>query len=182
MRALGEARIMHRITHHDRTSHCNGGGSDYGRQRLFNFGITMMVMGVSFLLYYLGFFGNVEGPLQPEKLGAALGDMGVSRSYLVLFLLFLAVIAITWNWMYNLISMLSGTRMTCTKKIGNMDKVCGASVTRQKIQEKGAGRHVYACAKGHKCRDALFNPLKKGTTGHIVWATLLLFCVIIMLS
>lgn len=61
----------------------------------------MVVMGLSFVLYYLGLFGEVEGPLTPERIGDRLAAMGVSGDHLFYLFLLLTVIAVTWNWLYN---------------------------------------------------------------------------------
>lgn len=66
-----------------------------------NFGLTMVVMGISFGLYYLGLFGGVEGPLQPEHIGDKLAAMGFSGCHLLCLFLLLTVVAATWNWLYN---------------------------------------------------------------------------------
>jgi hypothetical protein len=61
----------------------------------------MIVMGASFLLYYLGLFGGVEGPLEPAKIGDTLASLGVSNYHVLgIFLLFM-LISLTWNHIYN---------------------------------------------------------------------------------
>ena len=72
------------------------------RNRLQNFGLTMVVMGISFALYYLGFFGGVPGPLSPERIGDVLSGMGISDRHLLILCLVLTVVALTWNWLYNI--------------------------------------------------------------------------------
>jgi len=71
------------------------------QHRVRNFGLTMVVMGFSFGLYYLGFFGGVEGPLQPEHIGDRLAAMGFSGRHLLYLFVLLTVVAVTWNWLYN---------------------------------------------------------------------------------
>lgn len=87
------------------------------QNRLQNFGVTMVVMGASFGLYYLGLFGGVSGPLQPERIGDWLAAMGFSDRRLLVLLLSFMVIAITWNWVYNAFNRLLGRRdVICVKK------------------------------------------------------------------
>jgi uncharacterized protein YybS (DUF2232 family) len=62
-----------------------------GRNRLQYFGLTMVVMGISFILYYLGFFGSVDGPLTPAKLGATLSGLGVTQRHVIVILLSLLI-------------------------------------------------------------------------------------------
>jgi hypothetical protein len=68
-------------------------------------------MGASFFLYYLGLFGNVEGPLEPSKLGERLAHMGVTKTHVMVFLIMLFVIALTWNWLYNLMALPLASRL-----------------------------------------------------------------------
>lgn len=76
----------------------------YVQNRMKNFGLTMVVMGASFGLYYLGFFGGVEGPLQPGRIGERLAAMGFTGRHLLCLFLLLTLVAITWNWLYNAIT------------------------------------------------------------------------------
>jgi hypothetical protein len=69
--------------------------------RLQNFGLSMIVMGASFLLYYLGLFGGVEGPLEPAKIGDTLASLGVSNYHVLGICLLFMVISLTWNHAYN---------------------------------------------------------------------------------
>lgn len=71
------------------------------QSRLQNLGLSMMVMGLSFVFYYLGFFGGVEGPLSPGRIGDALARLGFSGRHLLMLCLSLTAIALTWNWLYN---------------------------------------------------------------------------------
>ncbi len=86
------------------------------QNRLQNFGVTMVVMGASFGLYYQGLFGGVSGPLQPERIGDRLAAMGFSDRHLLAMLLSFMVIAITWNWVYNAFNRLFGKPVICVKK------------------------------------------------------------------
>jgi hypothetical protein len=104
------------------------GGPPHGftRSRLHNFGLTMVIMGASFILYYLGLFGTVEGPLTPANLGASLSSLGVTQRHVILMLLALLIGAITWNWIFNLTRFVAGRRMTCLARSKDADGFCGA--------------------------------------------------------
>ena len=122
---------------------------NYGRERLFNFGVTMIVMSICFPLYYLGLFGNVEGPLQPARLGERLASMGVSKTHMLALFLSFLIISVTWNWIYNLVSLLIGSRLICFKKVGHEGAACGgAELVRSRERglflapAPGAGRNL----------------------------------------
>ncbi|MBW2051838.1 MAG: hypothetical protein JRI85_06295 [Deltaproteobacteria bacterium] len=152
---------------------------NYVRKRLSNFSFTMIIMGISFILYYLGLFGNEAGPLQPEQLGENLAALGVSKIHIFLFFLSVFIITIVWNWMFNLICLLVGLRLTCTKKVNNESAVCGASVKRKKAVHKKTGVIItrYVCSHGHERSQVTFNQVKKGSVGHTLWVISLLFCI-----
>ena len=154
----------------------------YGRQRLHNFGVTMTVMGVSFLLYYLGFFGSVEGPLNPARIGNTLAGMGVTRTHIIMFFFLLFIGSVSWNWIFNLVSLCIGARLTCERKTTVQGTLCGAPVQRNKVIRKRTGRVAaqYVCSQGHKSPEAHFHPIKKGTISHMVWVVALLFCLIVI--
>jgi hypothetical protein len=152
------------------------------RQRLRHFLLSILVMMVCFPLYYLGFFGSAEGPLNPADLGTKLASLGVTRTHLEVFSLLWLIVAIAWNWIYNLVSLKSGLRLTCSKKLDEEGTLCGAPVKRSKAASKKTGKSVtqYACAKGHKGPDAHFHPVTKGTVSHTLWVIALVFCVIVL--
>lgn len=154
---------------------------NYKQQGLYRFGMTMMVMGGSFLLYYLGLFGGVEGPLNPDRIGDALAGTGLTRTYFKAFFVLLLIITISWNWIYNLISLWIGSRLTCKRKTDDEGAVCGASVKRNKIVHKKTGQMIdqYVCIHGHKRPDAHFHPVKKGAFSHTLWAISLCFCIMV---
>ena len=93
----------------------------FGRNRLHSFGLTMIVMAISFGLYYLGLFGTVEGPLTPANMGATLSGLGVTQRHVIMVLISILIFAVSWNWIFNLSSALAGARMTCkaTEKGGD---------------------------------------------------------------
>ena len=156
----------------------------YAQQRLFSFGVTMMVMGGSFFLYFLGLFGNVEGPLEPEKLGNFLAGLGVSQTHIMVICLFIMIVFITWNWVFNLVSFLMGARMTCTRSHEG-SRQCDAAVRRIKTTERKAGTRViqYVCEHGHKRNEAHFNAIKKGPISHSIWLiSLIFFGIVLFLS
>jgi len=98
---------------------------------------------------------------------------------MVFFLSFL-IMALTWNWIYNLVSYLRGGRLTCNK-MDEEGKPCGARTERRKVVHRNTGERVpqYVCAQGHKRPDAHFHPVQKGTVSHTVWVMVLFFCVIV---
>ncbi|MBW2593084.1 MAG: hypothetical protein JRE58_08835 [Deltaproteobacteria bacterium] len=148
----------------------------YAQQRLFKFGVTMMVMGGSFFLYFLGLFGNVEGPLEPEKLGNFLADLGVSQTHIMIMFLFIMIVSITWNHVFNLVNLLIGARLTCT--CSNADgRQCNAPVRRVKTADRKTGTRIvrYVCEHGHKSNEAHFNAVKKGPVSHSIWIASLIF-------
>jgi hypothetical protein len=105
----------------------------FARSRLQNFGLTMVVMGVSFGLYYLGFFGGVEGPLSAERIGDALACLGFSGRHLLAVCLSLTAMALTWNWLYYALRRLWGG---CMPGAGRH-----ASGTQLGVVKKGALGH-----------------------------------------
>jgi hypothetical protein len=140
----------------------------------------MLVLVICFPLYYLGFFGSVDGPLNPGRIGNSLSGMGVTRTHSMVFFLSLLIMALTWNWIYNLVSYLRGGRLTCTKT-DEEGKPCGAKAERIKVVHRKTGERVsqYVCALGHKRPEAHFHPVQKGTVSHTVWVMMLFFCVIV---
>jgi len=155
-------------------------GRNFLQQRLLRFCLSMLVMAICFPLYYMGLFGGVAGPLNPARIGDQLAGMGVTRTHFMLLFLSFLIIAVSWNWIYNLVSLLVGSRLTCKRSLSD-DSVCGAPVRRGKTVDRKTGRSVaqYICAKGHKRPDAHFHPVRKGTVSHSVWVLSLIFCLIV---
>jgi len=151
------------------------------QKRLIRMFLSMMVMILCFPLYYLGLFGSVEGPLNPSRIGASLAGMGVTKTHSVVFFLSFLIIALSWNWIYNMVSLIIGARLTCNKT-DEEGKPCGARVERRKVEQKKTGQKVaqYVCTNGHKRPDAHFHPVQKGTFSHTVWMIALIFCVIVL--
>lgn len=152
----------------------------YIRSRLHNFGLTMVVMGASFILYYLGLFGTVDGPLSPDHMGVALSGLGVTRRHVILILLSVLIGAVSWNWIFNLTSLAVGNRLTCKATGDGDDEVCAAPVQRTRRLSRRTGRTImeYVCARGHHRADAHFRPVKKGAVSNTVWMACLAFVLI----
>jgi hypothetical protein len=152
------------------------------QQRLIRFCLSMLVMIICFPLYYMGLFGHVDGPLHPDRIGIMLSGMGITRTHSIIFFLSILVVAVSWNWIWNLISFCSGSRFSCERKSGSHGSVCGATARRTRFVSKRTGRTEtkYVCTRGHKQPRAHFNPVKKGTVGHMVWVCLLVFCLIVL--
>jgi hypothetical protein len=153
---------------------------DFLQKRLVRMGVSFLVMILCFPLYYLGFFGTVEGPLHPSNLGEGLASLGVTRIHSTVFFLTMLIIAVSWNWLFNLVSLAIGARLTC-KKTGEDGKPCGARVERKKAVQKKTGKTVpqYICSHGHKLSEADFHPVQKGTFSHTLWVMALIFCFIV---
>jgi fumarate reductase subunit C len=151
------------------------------QKRLFRFGVSTLVMAVCLPLYYLGFFGTVEGPLNPGRIGDFLAGLGVTKTHSLVFFLSLLVMSIAWNWVYNLVSYLGGARVTCNK-VDEGGKPCGARAERRKVVQKKSGERVnqYVCTEGHKRPEAHFHPVQKGPVSHAMWVMALAFCVIVL--
>lgn len=153
----------------------------FGRNRLHSFGLTMIVMGISFGLYYLGLFGTVEGPLTPANVGATLSGLGVTQRHVIMVLISILIFAVSWNWIFNLSSALAGARTTCkAMEKGDDNGFCGAPVKRTRRESKRTGKRVveYVCPCGHRRADAHFHPVKKGSVGNTVWMACLAFVLI----
>jgi hypothetical protein len=150
------------------------------QKRLVRMSLSTVVMILCFPLYYLGLFGSVEGPLNPGRIGDSLAGMGVTKTHSFIFFLSFLIIAVSWNWIYNIVSLLLGSRLTCNKA-DEEGKPCGARVERRKVEQKKTGQKVaqYVCANGHKRPDAHFHPVQKGMASHTVWLVALTLCVVV---
>lgn len=150
------------------------------QKRMARLCLSLLVMLLCFPLYYLGFFGTVDGPLNPAHIGNRLAHMGVSRTHaMVLFLTFM-IIAVSWNWIYNLASLMAGSRLACSRT-GAHGKSCAARVARTKEYDRKSGKNAvwYVCEKGHRRAEAHFFPVKKGTLSHSLWLISVAFCLIV---
>jgi hypothetical protein len=125
----------------------------------------MIVMAVSFALYYLGFFGRVDGPMSMANIGRGLADVGFTAGSFQAILVVLFAIALTWNWALNLIAHLTGQRMTCSKGSAQ-EGFCGEWVQRER---NAAGKGwTFTCARGHCRGEAHFHPIRKGTLANSI--------------
>jgi hypothetical protein len=131
----------------------------YAQRWKVGFGLNMIVMAVSFGLYYLGFFGRVDGPLSMANIGRALADMGFTVGSFQALLVVFFIVALTWNWILNLIAHLTGQRLTCATGSPS-EGFCGELVRRHR---DGSGTiWNYTCPRGHCRNDAHFHPIRKG--------------------
>ncbi len=152
------------------------------QSRLRGFGTTMIVMGISFIFYYLGLFGSVDGPLNPDTIGLTLSTWGVTRFHVILCLSIMLVGAVAWNWVINLVCFAMGRRLTCTATPTGAVSACGSEVNRIRRVSRRSGKTIghYVCARGHHRPDAQFHPIKKGTTSHFCWLACLAFLLIVI--
>lgn len=150
------------------------------QKRMARLGLSILVMCLCFPLYYLGFFGTVDGPLNPAHIGDRLGSLGVTRTHAMVLFLTIMIVAVSWNWIYNLVSLMMGSRLTCSRT-GAHGKSCGAGVSRTKAYDRKSGKNtvVYVCEKGHRRSEAHFFPIKKGTVSHTLWLISVAFCLIV---
>jgi len=149
------------------------------QKRMLRVLVSLLVWAICVPLYYLGLFGSVDGPLNPARIGEWLAGLGATRTHsMILFLSFL-IISVSWNWVYNLVSLLRGSRLTCTRTNAG-GSPCGAGVTRSKT--KNQKQAVYICTQGHRRADAHFHPVRKGTLSHSIWVISLVFCIIVLIS
>lgn len=130
--------------------------ADAAVARLKRFGWSMITLGGSMGLYYLGFFNSTEGPLNSEKIGTYMNDMGITGKHLMVILILLFLISVTWNWIYNLHYRLY-RRKRANALICHGPKDTGVSQS-----------------KAH-------SPVRKGPWGHALWMAFLiiLLCVIL---
>jgi hypothetical protein len=131
----------------------------YAQRWKVGFGLNMIVMAVSFGLYYLGFFGRVDGPLSMANIGRALAGVGFTVGSFQAMLVVLFVIALTWNWVLNLVAHLTGQRLTCTTG-SPQEGFCGELAQRQR--DASGKDWTYICPRGHCRNDAHFHPIRKG--------------------
>jgi hypothetical protein len=154
------------------------------QQRMIRMCMSLLVMILCFPLYYSGFFGTVDGPLHPSRIGDMLAGAGFTRVHFTAFFLLILIVALTWNWIYNLVCAAFGRRLTCKRVVDDEGTVCGAAVQRSQATDRKTGRKsaLYVCACNHKRPDAHFHPVKKGTLAHAAWAVVLACAVIVLLS
>jgi hypothetical protein len=151
------------------------------QKRMIRFCISMSVAIGCIPLHRLGLFGSVDGPLNPSRIGESLAGMGVTKTHSMVFFLSFLIISLCWNWIFNIVSHLMGSRLTCNK-VDEEGKACGAPTVRRKVVQKKTGSVVsqYVCSAGHKRPEAHFHPLQKGTASHTVSVIAFAFCVIVL--
>jgi hypothetical protein len=129
------------------------------QRRAAAFGLNMIVMAVCFALYYLGFFGGVEGPLNMAAIGKHLAGIGFTAVSFQLLLVLIFLACLTWNWVLNLIGHMTGQGLTCAKG-SPQEGFCGEFVQRSR-DTTGKG-WTYTCTRGHCLNEAHFHPIRKG--------------------
>ncbi len=112
------------------------GYSDNARYQLKKFGYNMVALSLSIALYYLGFFGTVEGPLNPCTMAQNLKSFGFSGHHLLSVLLVLFLLSLTWNWIYNSVMKLRFSFKNT--KVGKAEEITGAP----KMLKKGKWGHT----------------------------------------
>lgn len=159
-------------------------GLDLLQKRMIRMCLSMLVMILCFPLYYLGFFGSVDGPLHPARIGDTLAGMGTTRTHMAMLFLSILIMAVSWNWIYNWASLKTGARLTCKRKTDAEGTPCGEAVRREKVigKKTGMATYRYVCVHGHKRRDAHFHPVKKGAVSHSLWAISLCFAMIVLFT
>jgi hypothetical protein len=154
-------------------------GRSYAQRWKFRFGLNMIVMAVCFGLYYLGFFGRVEGPLSMANIGKGLAGMGFTVASFQGLLIAIFLILLTWNWLLNLVAHLTGQRLTCTH--GSREQECCGELVERRRDRDGKS-WVYACPNGHMRREAHFHPIRKGKLANSLLAASLAAAVMFYLA
>ena len=149
-------------------------GEELANRQLKKFGISMSVMAVSIGLYYLGFFGSVDGPLHPARMGENLSRLGFTQIHLLITFSVLFTVTLVWNWIYNLINRWTCRGFTCLHK-DKSGKTCGAATKIQKTHDRksNANNRLFLCDKGHTSTHAQYLPVKKGKWGVTLCAAML---------
>ena len=149
-------------------------GDEMARVQLKKFGINMLVLGASIGLYYLGFFGSVDGPLHPTRIGEKLSSLGFTQIHLLITCIAVFAVTVVWNWIYNLFNRLTGRHLTCLHE-DTSGKICGAATKIQKnhTPKANANNPFFICEKGHTNTNAQYLPVKKGRWGYTLCAVML---------
>ena len=137
----------------------------------------MAVMGASFALYYMGFFGGgVSGPLQPASIGDWLANLGFRPRHLLAGFVLLTVLSMTWNWVYNALNRRFRWKLRCTAALNDSGGSCTELIVKRTGPESG---RQYICRAGHTCDRVEIAVLRKGTLGHFLWMMFLIFSAIV---
>ncbi len=153
-------------------------------QRLGNFFLSLGIMALSFVFYSLGLFGDVEGPLNPARLGSTLAALGLTKQHLIALLLTLSIFATVWDRLFNAVYRRTGARRICAYKEKDQPKPCGSAVKRETNTRRQTDqtRVRYVCEKGHRCAESDFKPWCKGPLSRSVGLCSLVFLTAIFLS
>jgi len=130
------------------------GREEYARRRAKRFGLTMVVLGISVGLYYLGFFGTAEGPLNPARIGSAYKSLGLGKTHLLSGLIGFFLVSLTWNWVYNIVN---------------------------RIRKRLAVPGSLSLQSRSRDYDRTYRPMRKGVWGHTVWAALFIVLISVMI-
>lgn len=162
--------------HSSRTDQ-NAARDSLAQKQLQRFGLTMLVLAVSLVLYYFGFFGTYQGPLHPAKIGNALDGLGLQQWHFVYIPILLSVLSLTWNWVANCFCRATGRRLACLRQESKDSLPCARSVRKQ----AGIGQQqaVFVCSQGHQETAARFCPLKKGPWSYVFGLFWLLIAVLV---
>ena len=57
----------------------------------------------------------MDGPLHPARIGESLAGMGLTKTHSMVFFLSFLIISLCWNWIFNIVSHLMGSRLPCNK-------------------------------------------------------------------
>ena len=169
-------RTTHTYHNHSESMAAGRGHGSFAQSRMRNFGVTMAVMGASFVLYYLGFFGGVSGPLQGASIGDWLANLGFKPRHLLGMFLMLTVLSIIWNWVYNGLNRLFKWNLRCAAPLNDSGGLCSEPVVERTGYDAG---QQYVCRAGHTCGQAQVRAVGKGTIGHFLWMMFLIFSVIV---
>jgi len=90
------------------------------------------------------------------------------------------VLSFTWNWIFNLVSLALGRRLTCLKKLDGGGQVCASPARRTKVVSPKTGEKTKPY--GHQLEAAQFQPLKKGKYSYAACFIALLFCLAVLYS
>lgn len=150
------------------------GRGNPNQRRLIGFFVNMVVMVLSIMLYYLGLFGTVDGPLNVTNIARVISSAGITTNDVQIILVILFVIALTWNWILNMVARRSGWNYSCAA--GTKEKrPCGQLVRRG--PDGGGQGWVYTCPSGHRRTEALFHPIRKGNLATSLLMVALVCCV-----
>ncbi len=121
--------------------------------QLRRFGWSMVSLAASVGLYFMGFFNSVQGPLNSDRMGTTLAQLGVTSTHLIAGAAVLFVLSVSWNWIYNLFHRSAAKRrsgMNTGHKNRNID------------------------------RAQVYEPVRKGPWGHVLWMAMLILLITLL--